>query len=229
MVLLVLLLLLVLRNSCLTAAAAGSSHRRGTNRRISTFTFGSSSTSTIPRSFSSRRKDQHSPFLFHDEKFLMDCRGGGEEEQENDEETPSSSEDPSVVTTTTTTVLSSEELEEALDWKQKGKELHSSKDYVEAAHAFGQAADALSSSDEELELYATCRLHQAQCLLQSQSHAQDCIDVCTFLLERLQLQRIPATVRARALFRRSKAYLQLAATSSNTKDCLLYTSPSPRD
>ena len=91
----------------------------------------------------------------------------------------------------------------------EGKQLHDASDYEAAARAFRQAALLLEpfvdESAECAEDWCTCRLHEALCCLKDDD-SETAVEACTRVLDR------PSTsgaVRARALYRRAKAYTGL--------------------
>ena len=98
----------------------------------------------------------------------------------------------------------------AAQCRARGKELHDAGEYAAAAAQFAMAAQLLSShnnNDDDEDEFATCRLHQALCCLKSGQY-DTVVQVCTELLEDDQASH-PVQVRARAAFRRAKAYVQL--------------------
>ena len=121
--------------------------------------------------------------------------------------------------------------------RAQGKELHDAQQYPQAAHSFALAAKGLdhirerrvSSDDDDdkedennmVELsvvdedWATCRLHEALCHLKAQNN-NDAVLACTAVLQ--QPQHLGTAVRARALYRRAKAYVALEDVTLATQD-----------
>ena len=113
--------------------------------------------------------------------------------------------------------------------RTRGKELHDSGDYVEAATCFAKAAEGLdtlhsqrtnkdgdsivsSSSTWELDDLCACRLHQALCHLKHGEGPDDfeaAIEACNQVLQGDLEYVISPSLRARALYRRAKARLAL--------------------
>lgn len=85
--------------------------------------------------------------------------------------------------------------------RSQGKELHDAGDFVAAAVEFGAAADLLTNDEDMVEELATCRLHEALCRLK----AEDSLGAVTACSTVLELDQVPALLRARAFHRRAKA------------------------
>uniref|UniRef100_A0A7S3L694 Uncharacterized protein n=1 Tax=Amphora coffeiformis TaxID=265554 RepID=A0A7S3L694_9STRA len=91
----------------------------------------------------------------------------------------------------------------------EGKQLHDDADYTAAARAFRRAALFLETFVDETtecaEDWSTCRLHEALCCLKADDPGT-AIVACTRVLDRTSTS---GAVRARALYRRAKAYTGL--------------------
>ena len=167
---------------------------------------------------------------------------------------------PAVLETTTTTVLDHTEdiissdslvsstntedlkdipsiIQQASDFRARGKELHDDGSFAEAASKFGAAAglllpilceddsDTYSDDDGPADLteeFATCRLHEALCRLKAEDY-EGAVTACTDVLDLDEKEGsanilVAPALRARAFHRRAKAKVELGDEAAALHD-----------
>lgn len=127
------------------------------------------------------------------------------------------------------------EIESAEMYRLEGKRLHDISQFAEAADCFAVAANLVlpkiqtrevnsMSKSKSVDIFATCRMHQALCLLKagrtsdSVNASSDVIDLLPAISPDIKLA---PTLRARALHRRAKAQIALCNRKEALEDARL--------